>query len=143
MEESNVPNPTDLPPQTPPGADTKYLLVVCGLLMCIVILLSVLWIRERRNSSMLAQQLQQARKQNIAGSLQGQLARLVAGQSAAGARPLQREDLPAETVTWNGQPRTILHISAAAGNRIGLEPGDVVAVSQPPATAPTTQPAGK
>ena len=52
-------------------------------------------------------------------------------------RPLAREDLPTETVTWNGRPRTVLRVSASAGRRLGLAPGDAVVVSEPPAGAPS------
>lgn len=131
----------DTEPQRPPASDVKYLLVVSGLLMGIVILLSVLWIRERRNAVDLDNQLRIARQRAMTGQLSGDLARVLAGQAGAQARSLQREDLPAETVTWNGQPRTVLRVSATAGERLGLRPGDVVLVAPPPANAPVTRPA--
>lgn len=135
---ATAPAPATTP--APGGSDAKYLLVVAGLMMTIVILLSVLWIRERRNGAILRGELETARRGAIRSGLQGELARLMTGQPDPQSRALQRDDLPAQTVTWNGQPRTVLSVSAAAGQRMGLRPGDVIVVAPPPATAPATQP---
>jgi len=125
-----------------PASDVKYMLVVSGLLMGIVILLSVLWMRERRNVASLTSQLRVASRGAITGNINSKdMARFLSGRQMPQARPLQREDLPAETVRWNGRPRTVLRISASAGERMGLRPGDVVLVAQPPAPSPTTPPA--
>ena len=136
-----TPTPTPAPAPTPGGSDAKYLLVVAGLMMTIVILLSVLWIRERRNVAHLQGELQIARRGAMRGDLQGALASMLAGKTEPRARALQRDDLPAEVITWNGQPRTVLSVSAAAGQRLGLWPGDVIVVAPPPASGPATQPA--
>ena len=136
-----TPTPTPAPAPTPGGSDAKYLLVVAGLMMTIVILLSVLWIRERRNVAHLQGELQIARRGAMRGDLQGALANMLAGKTEPRARALQRDDLPAEVITWNGQPRTVLSVSAAAGQRLGLWPGDVIVVAPPPASEPATQPA--
>ncbi len=136
-----TPTPAPTPTPTPGSSDAKYLLVVAGLMMTIVILLSVLWIRERRNVGILQGELEIARRGAMRGKLQGELTRLMTGKAEPQARALQRDDLPPETVTWNGQPRTVLHVSAAAGQRLGLEPGDVIVVAPPTATEPATQPA--
>jgi hypothetical protein len=136
--EDTQPPPTTTP--APGGSDAKYLLVVAGLMMTIVILLSVLWIRERRNGAILRGELEIARRGAMRGNLQGALANMLAVQADPQSRALQRDDLPAQTVTWNGQPRTVLSVSAAAGQRMGLRPGDVIVVAPPPATEPATQP---
>jgi hypothetical protein len=136
-----TPTPTPAPAPTPGNSDAKYLLVVAGLMMTIVILLSVLWIRERRNVAHLQGELQIARRGAMRGDLQGALANMLAGKTEPRARALQRDDLPAEVITWNGQPRTVLSVSAAAGQRLGLWPGDVIVVAPPPASGPATQPA--
>jgi hypothetical protein len=137
-------HPTPPPPTTPtpaPGnSDAKYLLVVAGLMMTIVILLSVLWIRERRSVAILQGELEIARRGAMRGDLKGALANMLAGQAEPQARALQRDDLPAQTVTWNGQPRTVLSVSPAAGQRMGLRPGDVIVVAPPSATGPATRP---
>jgi len=84
--------------------------------------------------------LETARRGVIRGDLKGALANMLAGQAEPQSRALQRDDLPAQTVTWNGQPRTVLSVSAAAGQRLGLRPGDVIVVAPPPATGPAAQP---
>jgi hypothetical protein len=138
-----TPAATATPKPTPGNSDAKYLLVVAGLMMTIVILLSVLWIRERRNVAILQGELALARRSSARVDLQGELARMLAARAEPQARALQRDDLPAQTVTWNGQPRTVLSVSAAAGKRLGLEPGDVIVVAPPPATEPATRPAAQ
>ena len=132
---------TPTPTPAPGNSDARYLLVVAGLMMTIVILLSVLWIRERRSVAILQGELEIARRGAIRGGLQGELTRLMTGQAEQQSQALQRDDLPAQTVTWNGQPRTVLSVSAAAGQRMGLRPGDVIVVAPPPATGPATRPA--
>ncbi len=125
---------------TRPGSDVKYLLAVAGLLMFIIIMLSVLWLRERYNARELQAQLDILHHK-------GDLGQILARQVMPTSRALQREDLPAETVTWNGRGRTVMKVSPAAGERLGLKPGDVILVTAPPASAPamdrlgpTTQP---
>lgn len=126
------------PPRPPAGADAKYLLVVGGLLVLIVVLLAGLWLRERRRANAARAELALTQRNTVArGQLQAALTQMLRGRGPASRpRALQREDLPAETVTWNGHPRKVLRASAAAGERIGLLPGDVVVVAAPPATAP-------
>ena len=139
MENTHTtPPPPTTPTPAPGNSDAKYLLVVAGLMMTIVILLSVLWIRERRSVAILQRELEIARRGAMRGDLKGALANMLAGQAEPQARALQRDDLPAQTVTWNGQPRTVLSVSAAAGQRLGLRPGDVIVVAPPPATGPAT-----
>ena len=138
--EEHAPARQEVGPPKPP-ADAKYLLIVCGMLLLIVVLLSVLWIRERRTSNDLRSQLGAYKTQFQRMAVSGQLAQRFAAQSGGQARPLDRDQLAAETVTYNGQPRTVLLVGAAAGRRMGLLPGDVIEVSMPPATAPTTAPA--
>jgi len=119
------------------GSDAKYLLVVCGLLMAIVILLTVLWLRERRAVNGLQAELLKAQQQRHRIDLNSQLGQMLAAKvenHLGGA--LNRAELPTQTVTWNGQPRTVMMVAASAGRRIGLEPGDVLAVSAAPATSP-------
>ena len=125
-------------PDAPAGAETKYLLVVGGLLVIIIILLAGLWLRERRTTRRLRQELAGLRTNTSKRAQLGAALRQMLngpGPSAA-SRPLQRDDLPAETVTWNGGPRKVLRVGSAAGGRLGLLPGDVIVVAQPPATAP-------
>jgi len=129
------------PPMAVPVADAKYLIVVGALMVLIIFLLAWLWLRERRDAANARAVLAIARHSVDTQGLQTALGRMLGEQGAL--RPFQREDLPAETVQWNGQPRIALRVSAAAGIRLGLLPGDVLVVSQPPASAsaPASAPA--
>jgi len=134
----------DEPNDTPGGArgsESKQYAVVGGLLVLIILLLSALWLRERRGRVRAEGDLA-AFQRNVAGRLQLQAAmgKMLRGPGEVSRRPLAREDLPRETVRWNGQPRDVLRVSAAAGRRIGLRPGDAVIVSAEPASAPATAP---
>lgn len=128
-------------PDEPSSSETKYFLLVGGLLLAVIILLAALWMRERKALVAVQKELVAARR-NLAtgGKLQAALGSFL-GARRPEDRPLSREDLPLDTVDWDGRPRQILRISAAAGERIGLLPGDVVEVAQPPATAPASAPA--
>ena len=129
--------PTD--PRRPAVTDNRYFLVVGVLLLMIVLLLAALWVRERRTNAALLQDISLLQRAGTSKQqLQTVLKQMVGRAGGAAWRPLQREDLPAETVQWNGRPRQALRVSAAAGERMGLHPGDVLVVSEPPATAPTT-----
>jgi len=117
-------------------AETKYLVVVGGLMVLIIILLGALWLRERRISMTARRELAAVRRNaGAGGQLQAALGRMLAGTRPA-ARPLDRGELTRETVTWNGRPREVFRVGAAAGERVGLRPGDVVVVSGPATTSP-------
>ena len=119
----------------PTGSESRYFAIVGALLVVIIVMLGALWLRERRAVSALGAELEATRERATAGAgLQAALSRLTARQATT--RPLAREDLPAETVTWDGRRRTVLRVSASAGRRLGLEPGDAIVVSEPPASAP-------
>jgi hypothetical protein len=120
----------------PAAAETKYLIVVGGLLVLIIVLLAALWLRERRISTTARRELAAARRNvSAAGQLQAALGRMLSGTRPT-AQPLQREELPRETITWNGRPREVLRISAPVGRRLGLRPGDALVVSAAATTAP-------
>ena len=55
----------------------------------------------------------------------------------AGVPAVRRDDLPAETINFNGESRSALRVSAAMGERLGFAPGDIVIVAPPTATQPT------
>jgi hypothetical protein len=126
--------------------DSRYLAIVGGLMVLIIILLAWLWLHERVARNAAYRELVAARGNSaLAMQLQATLGRGMAGPQTRPARPIQRDDLPAETVNWNGAPRSVLRLSAAAGERVGLRPGDVVVVAPAPATttAPTSGPASR
>jgi len=121
---------------SPGAAETKYLVAVGGLMVLIIILLGALWLRERRVSMAAQRELAALRRNAGAGGrLQAALGRMLSGAHPA-SRPLRRDELTSETVTWNGRPREVFRVSPAAGKRVGLRPGDVVVVSRPATTAP-------
>jgi hypothetical protein len=121
---------------SPGAAETKYLMVVGGLMVLIILLLAGLWLRERRISTTARRELAALRRNvGAGGRLQAALGRMLSGAHPA-SRPLGRDELTSETVTWNGRPREVFRVSPAAGNRVGLRPGDVVVVSTPATTAP-------
>ncbi len=123
----------------------RYFVIVTALMLLIILLLGWLWARERRAAASARQGLADLRRAAGANVISAQkLQSMLAGGMH---RPLQRDDLPAETVMWNGRGRQVFRVSAAAGARLGLEPNDVVLVSPAPSaeatTAPQTHPAGQ
>jgi len=125
--------PAEPEPAPAAGVDGRYYAAVGALLVVIIAVLGVLWLRERRMTAALQRELAETRQRTATGAgLQAALSRLAAPRGPT-TRPLARADLPAETVTWNGRSRTVLRVGAAAGRRLGLEPGDVIVVSPPPA----------
>lgn len=119
-------------------SDARYLLVVCGLLLLIIILLSYLWIKEKRTNGVLVRRVE-AMSQLQTMANRGQLERFLAAQNGASATPLDRGELATRVVDFDGESRTVMLVGAAAGRRIGLQPGDVIVVSPPPTTQPTTR----
>ncbi len=136
----------DPKPDAPAAStDGRYLLIVGGLLLAIIVILAALWLRERQAAVSARADLARLRARGVGQArLQQALGRMMAASRpagrGAGVRAIPREDLPSETVRWNGRPRTVLRLGAGAGRRIGLEPGDVIVVS-PPASGPATAPA--
>ena len=124
-------------PSAPGTAETKYFIMVGGLLVLIIVLLAALWLRERRISIAARREVVALRRNAGAGGrLQAALGRMLAGGRPT-SRPLQRAEMTTETVTWNGRPREVFRMTAAAGKQVGLQPGDVVVVSGGSTTAPT------
>ena len=126
------------PLPTAPNADRKFLLAVGGLLLTIILLLSGLWVRMRR---------QVVRLRNEIATLQTQRGRMgpmmqLAMDQHTQRLMLNREKLPTRDVVLDGRPARALRISAIVARRIGFAPGDVVLVDAMPATAPASQPAG-
>lgn len=123
----------------------RYFVIVTSLMLMIIILLGWLWMRERRAAASARQELADLRR--VAGSNMIGAQKLQSLLAGGLQRPLQRDDLPSETVTWNGRAKQVYRVSAAAGARLGLEPNDVVVVSPAPSgeatTAPQTHSAGR
>jgi hypothetical protein len=117
---------------------TRHLVLIGGLMVLVIALLAVLWARERRRRVRAEGALADAR-------LQLEVLRQTGG-AGGWARPepgptLRRDRLPAEAAELNGRPVTLLRLDADLARRLGLRPGDLLAVSPP--TRPATRPASR
>ena len=140
------------PPGREPGqsrSDARYLAVVGALMVLIIAALAVLWVTEnyrRRNAEAdLAKYKQLSAifgKGMPAMPLEGlrPLQGLAADEEEV--QPVRREDLFPMTMTLDGQKKTVYGLSAAKAQRLGFHPGDVIVVSELPATQPASAPAG-
>ena len=137
MTMPDEPNDTKQPPEAPSGAssDAKYMMAIGGLMILIIGLLAALWLKERARANRAAESVAAMRRLTST-----ELGRFLGDQGQT-VRPLQRDDLPSETVDWNGAPRKVLLVGAAAGVRLGLRPGDVLVVAPAPTSTPATAPA--
>ena len=114
-----------------------YFLVVGLLLVTIIASLAVLWVRERRRR--VVAEAQVARLAGQKRQMQGVLEQIVARQAAQPGPAIRREDVPSRVGVVDGQRRSIFTIGAAAGERVGFQPGDVIVVGEPPATSPASR----
>jgi len=120
------------------GSEARTSLILGGLMMLIAISLAGLWIIERGRSSRAEHNEAQLRMQ-LAPMLQQQKKMQMVGQMLAeqgGLTPIARDQLPTRPVEYDGQKRAVLLLSASLGGQIGFQPGDIIEVSQPPATQP-------
>jgi len=124
-------------PQGAPATSSGYLLVVGTLLVVIIALLAILWARER--SGRMAAESTAAGWKYGYECLRGSLEQMLADQQAV-ETPIDRQSLPAEQVTLNGQPAVALRIDGESGRAMGLAPGDVLIVATMPATQPGSPP---
>jgi len=127
---NETPDANHLPP-----ADVKYLAAAAVLLLVIMMLLAGLWLRER-NGRISAEAALTRQRIGLSEGIQ----QILMAQAAGGDRPLPRDDLPARVAQVDGQRRTLRQISAAGGQRLGLEPGDLLEVVQPATTGPVSKP---
>jgi hypothetical protein len=131
-------------PSGSPHPDTKYLVIVGVLLVVIIAVLAVLWRKERCARADAERRLSELTKSQ---ALPAELQRVLAGSPTmlppddGPPRPVQREDLPAETLQFKGRSRTVLYISPDAGRRFGFRNGDLIVVGgDPEARADTDTP---
>jgi len=117
--------------QTPRRSDANFLIVAGALVVMILALLAGLWLKADRRAK--AAEAQLARCRTEMGLIRGLL------QSTPLIPGVNREDLPTRQVVLDGKSVRALRLSAAGAGQIGLKPGDVVLVDQPPSTAPSTQ----
>lgn len=130
--------PTDkTTPQGPPaqaGSNT-YFMIVAALLVLIFATMAVLWMRQRSVGLTLTRENAALRQENAdlqkLKSAFGQ-ALFEGGLGGATAiKPVQRDDLPSQTMSLNGQERSVLIVGSQAGERMGFRSGDLILVSQP------------
>jgi len=133
-------------PQAPRGGagDGKYGTLVGVLLVVIVAALAALWLLERNRRGEAERRLAEARR---SPGLEALLPALTAGAAPAPegelVAPVRREDQVQRPVVLDGKPAVGVFVSAAAGQRLGFQPGDVVVVAPAaPATA-TSAPGGE
>lgn len=129
-------------PTSPDQADTKYLIIVGGLLMVIIATMCLLWMRERGKRMEAESKLAEINSRDA--KVQSVLSQLMGGEpgesmrpAVASARPVERGDLRPVAGTLNGEAVQVFEVSASAGERIGFRPGDVVRVATLPATSPS------
>lgn len=140
--------PTQPPLTDKSQQDTRYLIVVAGLMILIMVTLAFLWITERNRRQRAEERLAEANAALTSAHEQVQAMQLIAGLGAqSGVRPANRDDLPRQTMIVNGKDCSVLLIGPGAGERFGFLPGDVICVTGQAATAPTetpsTSPSGK
>ena len=134
----------DTSPKASTGGDTPYVVIVGILAGLIVVSLATLWLIERnrrveaqRRLAEVAAQPGAQHKAQLARVLQAWLARQRRTEAPDGCvRPVQVADIVQMHI--EGDTRR-LTLSADAGRRLGLSPGDVLHVSE----APTTRPGGQ
>ena len=120
--------------------DSRYLLLVGGMLVLIIVLLGVLWMRERNARIAAEDRLARLRIQQQPGQMGQALQQMILRRQMEVVGAIRREDLPRERGVLDGRPVTVIHLGASGGRRLGFEPGDVVAISSEPASAPSSEP---
>jgi hypothetical protein len=123
--------PHDTPDDATRNASPANWLIV-GLAMLMLFSLAGLWVMERGKRTKLQRYVDKLREQN-------QLIGEMVLDHAQAASPVDRQSLPAQPVTFDGTNRTALLLSASVGKRLGFQPGDVLIVTAPPATAPARE----
>ncbi|MCD4825544.1 MAG: hypothetical protein K8S55_13185 [Phycisphaerae bacterium] len=121
------------------AVDMRFVYMVVGLLIVIVLTMAGLWIVERGQKSRLQADFNESQKH-----LQGQehkmqrLGTMLAGQAMTSR--VHRGELATQEVDWNGKKKTVLLLGGEVGRELGFQPGDVILVTAPPKTQQTTPP---
>jgi len=121
----------------PARVDVKYAVIVAALLVLIIAVLGQLWLIERNRrvdaEGRLAEMYLKERLQEAANAL-------AVTEGGERVLPVHRDELPAQTVQWNGQDKAVLILGEPAGKAMGFAPGDVIMVAQE--AEPSAGPAG-
>ena len=127
-----------------PQADSRYLIIVGALLLVIIGSLAALWMMERNRRITAENDLVAANQktQSLQTALIGKM--MAAGEGAA-APPINRKLIPYKDAQLGADRVRVFDVTTEAGRMIGFEPGDVIRVlpDQPPASGPSTAPAGR
>ena len=136
-------------PMTEPKRDSYFTMAAVGLLVLIILLLGVLWYRERQGrlaaqrSAHVAAAMPMGAPGAAAGPINEILAEMLQKQAGA-VQPFGRADLVrTQELVAQGQTRQALVISSASGQRLGFLPGDVVIVEKMPTSAPASAPVSR
>ena len=135
-----------------PPNESRYTLLVTGLLVIIMVALAALWLRERGLRIKFQQQGVQLKKSLEEAQARVMFAGLGGGTSVdAAVSKLQlmaenaqtqnpkpqfeivREELATVPMTVNGEKVKVLQLSATVGRRAGFLPGDMIYITEPPA----------
>jgi hypothetical protein len=114
---------------------TWYLTTVGVLLVCIIALLSILWVRERSARTAAerdrdaAEGARDAAVRKYDGLAQA-VGAVMDGALKAQARTIRRDELPTREAKFEGRPRSVLELDPAAGRRMGFAPGDLILVAE-------------
>jgi hypothetical protein len=123
--------------------DWKYVAVLIALLILIVAMLAQLWLIERNRRVTAEGRLAELYLKE--GLLVAAKSLETGEQVPAGTlQPVRRQELPSQSVTWNGQAKFALLLSAATGKAMGFAPGDIIVVAPeiPPLTTTRIAPQG-
>jgi hypothetical protein len=126
-----------------PQTDSRYLIIVGALLLVIIGSLAALWMMERNRRITAENDLVAAngKMQSLQTALLGKM--MAAGEGAA-VPPINRRLIPSKEAQLGADRVRVFDVTSEAGRMIGFEPGDVIRVlpDQPPASGPSTAPAG-
>ncbi len=114
----------------PPSGDSRYLLLVGGILMVIVLTLAALWQIERRRRMASDEKLTTYSEKLYKANLVSEMFR-------DNMIMIDRNSLANEEVSLNGEQRKLFHVNAPDGEKMGFLPGDLVEIDNPP---PASQP---
>ncbi len=113
-----------------PAGDGKYLLLVGGILLVIVLTLAVLWQLERHRRISAQEKFTNCAEELNKANLYSEM--LSRANKAIESVGVDRENLTSRQVDLDGRPRKLFRISAAAGEKMGFLPGDLVEIDNPP-----------
>ena len=119
-------------------SDSRFSMLVYGLGGIIILLLIGLWVMERGHRNRAEAKVREAREAYTDQQKKMQsFGQLLATQAVSSQ--IIRSELPTTEIECNGKKRTALMLSASAGEKMGLLPGDILLVTPKPEQA-TTQP---